>query len=101
MAVYVDNVRIAWRGRHWCHLVADNLDELHVFAKKLGLKREWFQDSASYPHYDVTIESREKAIFLGAMKGSRVQIIGCAKKLKKQLEKEKLIIAPEQFALFA
>src|SRR5574337_223693 len=27
-----------------CHLTADTLEELHAFAAKLGLKREWFQD---------------------------------------------------------
>ena len=37
MAVYVDNLRIPWRGKEWCHLLADSLDELHSFAEKLGL----------------------------------------------------------------
>lgn len=35
------------------HLVADSLDELHEFADKIGLKREWFQDHPSHPHYDI------------------------------------------------
>jgi hypothetical protein len=38
MAVYVDNMQIEWRGKKWCHLVADSIDELHVFAKNLGLR---------------------------------------------------------------
>ena len=85
MAVYVDNEQIAWRGKKWCHLVADSLEELHAFALQLGLRRAWFQDHASYPHYDVTISVRERALALGASPGDRRTIIGCAKALKAQL----------------
>jgi len=36
------------------HLASDeSLDELHAFAKSVGLKREWFQDHPRHPHYDV------------------------------------------------
>lgn len=86
MAIYVDNARIAWRGRKWCHLVADTTTELHTFATRLGLRRSWFQGSASFPHYDVTIETRALALELGALPGSRVEIITCARKLKAELE---------------
>jgi hypothetical protein len=85
MTVYVDNEQLSWRGKKWCHLVADTLDELHGFALKLGLKRAWFQDRASYPHYDVTVSVREVALKLGAVHGDRRTIIGCAKSLKVQL----------------
>ncbi|WMR31055.1 DUF4031 domain-containing protein [Metapseudomonas otitidis] len=82
MTVYVDNARIKWANRLWCHLVADSLEELHDFAFKLGLKRSWYQGSASYPHYDITTSSRLIALSIGAQAGSRAQIISCAKKLK-------------------
>lgn len=82
MAVYVDNEQIEWRGKHWCHLVADTLDELHAFAKRLGLKRAWFQAKASYPHYDVTTTLRDRAMRIGALDGDRRTIIRCAKALK-------------------
>lgn len=85
MAVYVDDVRIAWRQNLWCHLVADSLDELHSFARELGLKRTWFQASASYPHYDVTLKVRDRALELGAELGTRAVIIGCAKVLKNEM----------------
>lgn len=39
IAVYVDSEEILWRGKLWCPLVADSLDELHAFAAKLGLRR--------------------------------------------------------------
>ena len=82
MAVYVDNEQIAWRGRTWCHLVADSLEELHRFADKLGLQRNWFQSHASYPHYDVTASVKMKALKLGALAANREQLIMCCKKLK-------------------
>ena len=43
LAVYVDEPIWEWRGRSWCHLVADDGDELHRFAAQLGLRRRWFQ----------------------------------------------------------
>lgn len=85
MTVFVDNERIAWRGKLWCHLVADSLDELHEFAIALGLQRRWFQDKASYPHYDVTTAVRERALRQGALPGTKAQIIGSAKLLRVEL----------------
>lgn len=40
---------------------------LHQFAIKLGLKKRWYHDSKSYPHYDVTISKKNEAIRLGAI----------------------------------
>lgn len=85
MAVYVDDELIDWRGRQWCHMVADSLPELHEFALQLGLRQSWFQSKSKYPHYDVTVGMRNKAIRLGAIMGDRTQIISCAKNLQAQL----------------
>lgn len=85
MAVYVDNVQIAWRGRQWCHLVADSLDELHWFAKSLGLKRTWFQAHASLPHYDVTVEIRAIALSRGAIAADRRTLVSRGRQLKLEL----------------
>ena len=90
MAIYVDNARIVWKNNVWCHLVADSLDELHAFAENIGLKRKWFQASASYPHYDITLKMRSIAVAKGATIGSRKQIIFCAKKLKKEQSKNNM-----------
>jgi len=51
----------------WSHLFSDSdTQELHDFALKLGLKREWFQDKKKFPHYDI-VESKVKlAVSLGA-----------------------------------
>ena len=85
MAVYVDNERIEWRGRLWCHLVADSLDELHAFAARIGLRRSWFQDQASFPHYDVTIEVRERALRAGALASNKTQMLSAARMLKAEM----------------
>jgi hypothetical protein len=69
MAVYVDDMQLPGRaGGHdsaWSHLFADTGEELHAFAAKLRLKREWFQKGKHLwlHHYDVTAG---KPIRLGA-----------------------------------
>jgi Protein of unknown function (DUF4031) len=100
MAVYVDNAKVKWRGRQWCHLVADTIEELHEFAYQLGLQKNWFQHAASYPHYDVTVEVREIALSLGAIEGDRIRIITCARKMKTQLHREIVPRQEEQLILF-
>jgi len=35
------------------HLIADTIQELHEFALKCDLKKEWFQHHPRHPHYDV------------------------------------------------
>jgi hypothetical protein len=48
-------------NHQWCHMFADEADceELHIFAKKIGLKRQWFQGD----HYDLVPTKRAKAKF--------------------------------------
>ena len=70
MAVYVDEPVWQWRGRRWCHLLADTEEELHAFAAGLGLKRAWFQHRAERPwqdHYDLPEEVRREAVRAGAV----------------------------------
>lgn len=45
------------------HLIADTEEELHAFAAKLGLKREWWQGD----HYDIAKGVRAEAVKLGAI----------------------------------
>jgi hypothetical protein len=45
---------------------ADTLEELHAFAARLGLRREWFQ-VRSTPHYDLTSGRAASATKLGAV----------------------------------
>lgn len=98
MTAYVDSIAIKWRGNTWCHLVADSLNELHDTARQLGLRREWFQAAASYPHYDLTTQTRARAIKLGVLLGDRRQIIRCARALK--IELATVPQSPTQLELF-
>jgi hypothetical protein len=84
MTVYVDDFRAEARvgGLHsrWSHMIADTPEELHEFARRIGLKPEWFQDPcvngkpraepgtrlAENWHYDVTDSKRRQALSIGA-----------------------------------
>jgi hypothetical protein len=50
-----------------CHLTIDGpIEALHHFARRLGLRRSWFQEHRVHPHYDLTAQKRAKALELGA-----------------------------------
>lgn len=73
MTVYVDEFKL-WLPRQprpfqdgSSHLSADTLDELHDFARRIGMKRAWFQDHISMPHYDLVWSRRVRALELGAV----------------------------------
>lgn len=73
MTVYVEPlVNRGWvlRGRETpnCHLFTDSqdLEELHTFAGKIGMKRSWFQNDSDHPHYDLTPARRALAVQAGA-----------------------------------
>ena len=74
MAVYLDDWRQPARlgpiTDRWSHLVADSDTELHAFASRLGMRREWFQHKPDRPHqahYDVPERARPDALALGAV----------------------------------
>jgi len=78
MAVYIDDAQIPASVRNgdrvhtstWSHLTADTEDELHAFARKLGLRREWYQGPDEHGdlwHYDLTAGKRQQALKLGAL----------------------------------
>lgn len=64
--ILVDLLR-KYPSGYWCHMVTDSsLQELHNFARRLGLRQERFQEHGRLPHYDLRPEVREKALALGA-----------------------------------
>ena len=66
--IYVDDL-FEWPGRpgEWCHMMTDgDLSELHAMADKIGMKRRWFQNKPSSPHYDCARWFRAKAVLHGA-----------------------------------
>lgn len=55
-----------------CHLFCDgDLNELHAFAEKIGMKRSWFQPHSDIPHYDLVEAKREQAVAFGAIELDR------------------------------
>lgn len=84
MAVCIDNNRPTHKTRNWrydtvCHLFSDihDLDELHAFAEKIGLKRCWFQNHQSLPHYDITPNRRTVAVAYGAKEVTDRYMVSC------------------------
>ena len=67
MAVYVDDMyRYAigqFRGMQMSHLIADSAEELHAFARRIGMRRESYQGD----HYDIPLRHRREAIASGAI----------------------------------
>ena len=75
-------------GTRWCHLTTDgDLEELHVFAEKLGMKRAWFQPHATLPHYDLVPSKRALAVRLGAREITTQEILAKAR-AKEQSRKQ-------------
>ena len=68
MTIYVDELPGGWgRWSGGAHMMGTDIHELHAFAIRLGLRREWFQDKR-LPHYDLTASKRAKALAAGAQK---------------------------------
>lgn len=90
MSVYVDELinfgnpdaPRCFKNRPSCHMFADTLDELHVMAKQLGLKREWFQNSPTLKHYDLTPSKRNLAIAKGVISLNRRDAVNKWKELR-------------------
>ena len=84
MAVYVDEAIWHWQGLRWCHMLADDLDELHGFAARLGIHRSSYQGppKTAVPHYDITGFERGRAIRLGAIACSRAEIVAVLRRVR-------------------
>ncbi len=83
MIVYVDrlreyspewynNVQAARVGNNnahlWCHMWADTDEELHKFARRIGLQRSWVHlGSGGFLHYDLVPGKRTMAVRAGAV----------------------------------
>jgi chloramphenicol O-acetyltransferase len=70
--IYCDDlIDYGWDNGSSCHLFADDISELHNFAREIGMKRVWFQNDTRLPHYDLTAKRRITAIKNGAKEVDR------------------------------
>lgn len=81
MSVYVDDAQHVFRGMKMSHLIADSEVELHAFAERLGLRREWFQDHRT-PHYDISASVRLRARSLGALLVSQREMVKIVRRIR-------------------
>jgi hypothetical protein len=92
MSVYVDGLvqfggpdsPKCFRNQPSCHMYADTLEELHSLAQRIGLKRAWFQDHWSLPHYDLVGSRRSAAVRLGAIEHDRYDMVNFSRQRRGQ-----------------
>jgi hypothetical protein len=84
MTLYVDDAIWRWQGLQWAHLLADEIDELHRFAAKLGISLLSYQGPprTSVPHYDLTAYERRYAIAQGAIPCGRDEIVAVLRRAR-------------------
>jgi len=72
MAIYIDTPI-----KGWSHMIADSIEELHIFAQTIGIKKCWFQNKRgkNQPHYDVKESKFKDAINQGATLVSSKEIV--------------------------
>lgn len=67
MTVYVDDMYLypmgKFRRMKMSHMIADNEDELHAMADRIGVARRWYQGD----HYDICKSKRSLALKNGAI----------------------------------
>lgn len=93
-AVYVDALEIrvktpGWRFGSSCHLfcLPGYEDDLHAFAARLDLKRHWFQEAATLPHYDLSAYRHELALLAGAHEANEDLVADIVARWKREKEK--------------
>ena len=96
MTVFVDQMMTTVPDKNWpynnsCHLYADDVEELHRFALSIGLRRDWFQDHNSLPHYDLTSGRRVWAVRKGAVSQTWHQLVEHMDKLREQQGLDKFV----------
>jgi Ser/Thr protein kinase RdoA (MazF antagonist) len=84
MSVFVDPLATRERrnrlGNQWCHMIADDIGELHQLAKAIGVHRCWFHRD----HYDLNPDQREAAIAHGAVPVSGRVLVAIRQTLRRR-----------------
>lgn len=72
MAILIDAAIWPAHDRLWCHMVSDtSLEELHAFARALGVPERAFEDD----HYDIPESHRHEALAAGALEVSARELV--------------------------
>ncbi|HYH34079.1 MAG TPA: DUF4031 domain-containing protein [Nocardioides sp.] len=70
--ILIDPPAVAGRGRLWSHLASDDsYDELHAFARRVGLPERGFDRD----HYDVPSDRYDDLIAAGAVPVSSRELV--------------------------
>lgn len=74
--------RLRGRSVRSSHLITDLLDltELHRVAQAGGMKREWFQNDASSPHYDIAESCYAALVAAGATPVNRHGLVAALRR---------------------
>jgi hypothetical protein len=56
-------------------MFSDDLEELHAFARRIGLLRAWFQNVGRIPHYDLNERRRVAAVEAGIIELTRREAV--------------------------
>lgn len=87
MAVYIDKMNAKYKRMIMCHMFADSEDELKEMARKIGVDTKWIQYPGSYRvHFDICLAMKEKALSLGAVEITHIQLRALLKKKKRDFE---------------
>ena len=91
VAVYVTEPKriSSFSSLLWSTLYADTEDELHEFARCIGLTRHWFVSRSAWVFYHVTPGMRDRAISDGAI------IVKRKRKRKKTVTQCRIDYAPQ------
>ena len=88
--IYVDSLmghgwKLNGRTVESCHMFADDLEELHVMAEQIGLKRSWLHiSSRGLEHYDLVKSKRDAAVKLGVVEMTMMEAVGKWKELRNE-----------------
>lgn len=75
MAVYVDDMRAAFRRMTMCHMIADSREELLAMADRIGVRRVWLQKTGTpQEHFDICLSKRARAVAAGAIEITQRQL---------------------------
>lgn len=74
--IYIDKPKLYGNDGWFSHMMTDgDLDELHSFAKLIGIKRYFFENKPRHYHYDVPRKYFNVAIDKGAILVSSKELI--------------------------